>query len=227
MCLPPPKPQTRPHCSTCPRVSGSFRARELPRARAAEAKRMGAALVIPTKDVKMLIPSTAASLHRAFKKPKAVVLSRGPPAQHRWVSPGGRRGGGMGGFVGEGRGSRSERRGAVSEGGRKGRVRRGEGCAPGNIDKSGGRGKGDQKIGLIVKTSRSEYKSYQLLEEKLSGNVYPSLPEDACPIQPHFLAPLVPCPLDQLPCPHHTPTTSCPRGRVRQSTRPARSRMQC
>lgn len=82
VCLPPPKSQRAPHCSTCPRVSGSFRARELPRARAAEAKRMGAALVIPTKDVKMLIPSTAASLHRAFRKPKAVVLFRGPPVQH-------------------------------------------------------------------------------------------------------------------------------------------------
>lgn len=78
VCLPSPKPQRPPHCSTCPRVSGNFRARELPRARAAEAKRMGAALVIPTKDVKMLIPSTAASLHRAFKKPKAVVLLRSP-----------------------------------------------------------------------------------------------------------------------------------------------------
>lgn len=44
---------------------------------------MGAALVIPTKDVKMLIPSTAASLHRAFRKPKAVVLFGGPPGQHR------------------------------------------------------------------------------------------------------------------------------------------------
>lgn len=76
----PKVPETRPpHCSTCPRVSGSFRARELPRARAAEAKRMGAALVIPTKDVKMLIPSTAASLQRAFRKPKAVVLLRSPP----------------------------------------------------------------------------------------------------------------------------------------------------
>lgn len=85
-----PKPQRPPHCSTCPRVSGSFRARELPRARAAEAKRMGAALVIPTKDVKMLIPSTAASLHRAFRKPKAVVLFRGPPVQHRWARQGGK-----------------------------------------------------------------------------------------------------------------------------------------
>lgn len=39
---------------------------------------MGAALVIPTKDVKMLIPSTAASLQRAFRKPNAVVLLRRP-----------------------------------------------------------------------------------------------------------------------------------------------------
>lgn len=38
-------------------------------------------MVIPTNDVKMLIPSTAASLHRAFRKPKAVVLLRSPPAQ--------------------------------------------------------------------------------------------------------------------------------------------------
>lgn len=83
VCLP-PIPKARdpcPHCSTCPRVSGSFRARELPRARAAEAKRIGAALVMPTKEVKMLIPSTAASLHRAFRKPKAVVLLRRPRAK--------------------------------------------------------------------------------------------------------------------------------------------------
>lgn len=89
----PKAPETAPipHCSTCPRVSGSFRARELPRARAAEAKRMGAALVMPTKDVKMLIPSTAASLHRAFRKPKAVVLLSakprrgGGPEEGRWA----------------------------------------------------------------------------------------------------------------------------------------------
>lgn len=73
-------------------------------------------MVIPTKDVKMLIPSTAASLHRAFKKPKAVVLFRGPPAQHRWVSPRGRQRGGMGG-TGEGREGRSEREMAGSVGG--------------------------------------------------------------------------------------------------------------
>lgn len=59
-----------------PRVSGSFSARKLPAARAPEAKRMGTALVMPTNDWKMLMPRTAASLHNAFKKPKAVVLWR-------------------------------------------------------------------------------------------------------------------------------------------------------
>lgn len=83
VCLPPSKAWRPSHCSTCPRVSGNFRARELPRASAAEAKRMGAALVIPTKDVKMLIPSTAASLQRAFRKPKAVVLLQVPRAVRR------------------------------------------------------------------------------------------------------------------------------------------------
>lgn len=57
---------------------------------------MGAALVIPTKDVKMLIPSTAASLQRAFRKPKAVVLLRGPQCSVK-----GRQGRGTGGFVGD------------------------------------------------------------------------------------------------------------------------------
>lgn len=57
---------------------------------------MGAALVIPTKDVKMLIPSTAASLQRAFRKPKAVVLLRGPQRSVK-----GRQGRGAGGFVGD------------------------------------------------------------------------------------------------------------------------------
>lgn len=58
---------------------------------------MGAALVIPTKDVKMLIPSTAASLHRAFRKPKAVVLlSAKPhggegPEEGRWKAKRGKR----------------------------------------------------------------------------------------------------------------------------------------
>lgn len=72
---------------------------------------MGAALVIPTKDVKMLIPSTAASLHRAFRKPKAVVLLRSPPAQHT-------------GWTGRG-GSQRERHGRIC-GGRVGSVQEGE-----------------------------------------------------------------------------------------------------
>lgn len=37
---------------------------------------MGTALVMPTKEVKMLMPNTAANLQRAFRKPKAVVLKR-------------------------------------------------------------------------------------------------------------------------------------------------------
>lgn len=35
---------------------------------------MGTALVMPTNDWKMLMPRTAASLQRAFRKPKAVHL---------------------------------------------------------------------------------------------------------------------------------------------------------
>lgn len=62
------------HWRTCPRVSGSFRARELPTASAAEASRMGTAFVMPTNEVKMLMPRTAASLHNALRNPNAVVL---------------------------------------------------------------------------------------------------------------------------------------------------------
>lgn len=216
-----PKPQRPPHCSTCPRVSGSFRARELPRARAAEAKRMGAALVIPTKDVKMLIPNTAASLHRAFRKPKAVVLFRGPrvqPAQQgdkdRGMG-GGDRGGRVWGNEGEWQ--------PVSKRDSKDRGQRGKGCTSGNTGGvyRGGRGEAEGKTGLIVKTSRSEYKSYQLLQRRDSMGWCILLPVKmlspvSTPSSPHFS-----------PAPHHTPSTSCPRGRVRQSTRPARSRMQC
>ena len=178
------------HCSTCPRVSGSFRARELPRARAAEAKRMGTALVIPTKDVKMLIPSTAASLHRAFRKPKAVVLLRSPPAQHagcRGPAQEGDKGRGMGGFVGEGwvGGKVKERWQAVSKRERKdGEIREVRDAYQGIQINWEARRKGHQKIRLIVKTARSEYKSYQLVEEKLKGNMYPFTPKDAFPNQP-------------------------------------------
>lgn len=83
------------HCRTCPRVSGSLRAKELPRASAAEAKRMGTALVMPTKEVKMLMPSTAASLQRAFRNPNAVVLRGGRVlGWHPWRW-GGTHGGGV------------------------------------------------------------------------------------------------------------------------------------
>lgn len=64
----------RLYCNTWPLVSGNFVARKLPAARAPAANRMGKALVMPTNDWKMLIPSTAASLQRAFRKPNAVVL---------------------------------------------------------------------------------------------------------------------------------------------------------
>lgn len=50
-------------------------------------------MVIPTKDVKMLMPSTAASLHRAFRKPKAVVLLRAKPRGRRGPAEGRRAGG--------------------------------------------------------------------------------------------------------------------------------------
>lgn len=74
--LPPGKLLAPHYCSTWPRVSGSLRARKLPAASAPEAKRMGTALVIPTNEVKMLMPKTAANLQRALRKPNAVVLRK-------------------------------------------------------------------------------------------------------------------------------------------------------
>lgn len=53
-----------------------MRARKLPAASAPEAKRMGTALVIPTNEVKMLIPKTAANLQSALRNPNAVVLRK-------------------------------------------------------------------------------------------------------------------------------------------------------
>lgn len=53
-----------------------MRAKKLPTAKAPDAKRMGTALVMPTNDWKMLMPRTAANLHRAFRNPKAVVLKK-------------------------------------------------------------------------------------------------------------------------------------------------------
>lgn len=66
----------RAYCNTWPRVSGNFVARKLPAARAPAANMIGTALVMPTNDWKMLMPKTAASLQRAFRKPKAVVLEK-------------------------------------------------------------------------------------------------------------------------------------------------------
>lgn len=63
------------YCNTWPRVSGNFVARKLPAARAPAANMMGTALVMPTNDWKMLMPRTAASLQRAFRKPNAVHLN--------------------------------------------------------------------------------------------------------------------------------------------------------
>lgn len=74
--LPPGKLLVPHYCSTWPRVSGSLRARKLPAANAPEAKSMGTALVIPTNEVKMLMPNTAANLQRALRKPNAVVLGK-------------------------------------------------------------------------------------------------------------------------------------------------------
>lgn len=62
------------YCNTWPRVSGNFVARKLPAASAPAANMMGTALVMPTNDWKMLMPRTAATLQRAFRKPNAVVL---------------------------------------------------------------------------------------------------------------------------------------------------------
>lgn len=62
------------YCNTWPLVSGNFVARKLPAASAPAANMMGTALVMPTNDWKMLMPRTAASLQRAFRKPNAVVL---------------------------------------------------------------------------------------------------------------------------------------------------------
>lgn len=204
-----------PHCSTCPRVSGSFRARELPRARAAEAKRIGAALVIPTKDVKMLIPRTAASLHRALRKPKAVVLLRRPQCRATWPS-----------------GPRRRKTGRwKSEAGKDGQQRSGEGRKDGGMrggggeaDKPGDR-EGDRSMRLVVRSTRNEHRSSQLLGGNSTGMCVLSL-TTFFPFSPplHPTSPVLQL-LNLLPCPHHT--TSCPKGRVQQSARPARSRMQC
>lgn len=55
-------------------MSGSLRATRPPHTSAAKDNRMGTALVMPTKLLKIELLSTAASLHRAFSTPNAVAL---------------------------------------------------------------------------------------------------------------------------------------------------------
>lgn len=73
-CPPFPVHLKRPHCRIFSRVSGSLRATRPPHTSAAKDSRMGTALVTPTKLLKIELPSTAASLHRAFSTPNAVAL---------------------------------------------------------------------------------------------------------------------------------------------------------
>lgn len=59
---------------TLARVSGSRRPTRPPQTNTEDASRMGMALVIPTSEPKIRLPSTAASLHMALQKPKPVPL---------------------------------------------------------------------------------------------------------------------------------------------------------
>lgn len=55
-------------------VSGSRNPTRPPPTSTEEARRMGMALVMPTKDPKIRFPITAASLHKALQKPNPVPL---------------------------------------------------------------------------------------------------------------------------------------------------------
>lgn len=59
---------------TLARVSGSRSPTRPPQTNTDDASRMGIALVIPTSEPKIRLPSTAASLHMALQKPKPVPL---------------------------------------------------------------------------------------------------------------------------------------------------------
>lgn len=63
-----------PHMRTWVRVSGRRSPTSPPHTSTVEANRMGKALVMPTREPKVRFPSTAATLHNAFRKPKPVVL---------------------------------------------------------------------------------------------------------------------------------------------------------
>lgn len=59
---------------TLARVSGSRSPTRPPPTNTDDASRMGIALVMPTSEPKIRLPSTAASLHKALQKPKPVPL---------------------------------------------------------------------------------------------------------------------------------------------------------
>lgn len=61
---------------TLARVSGSRSPTSPPPTSTEDASRMGIALVMPTSEPKIRLPSTAASLHMALQKPKPVPLRR-------------------------------------------------------------------------------------------------------------------------------------------------------
>lgn len=84
--------------------------------------------------------------------------------------------------------SEGEMAGSVQKGDEGWKDQRGEACTSGNTDWEA-KGKEDQKIRLIVQAARSEYKSYQLLEQKLNGKVYPVNPTDDFPFS-RLLTPL-------------------------------------
>ena len=61
---------------TFDRVSGNRSPTRPPPTSTDEAKRMGMAFVMPTREPKIRFPRIAASLHRALQKPKPVPLVR-------------------------------------------------------------------------------------------------------------------------------------------------------
>lgn len=68
---------------TLARVSGSRSPTSPPPTNTDDASRMGIALVMPTSEPKIRLPSTAASLHMALQKPKPVPLKNKRKTQRR------------------------------------------------------------------------------------------------------------------------------------------------
>lgn len=67
---------------TLARVSGSRSPTSPPPTNTDDAIRMGIALVMPTSEPKIKLPSTAASLHMALQKPKPVPLETRRQGRH-------------------------------------------------------------------------------------------------------------------------------------------------